>query len=314
MGKFDSYQAVTDSMIAALKEDRVPWQKPWVAASGRPRSISTGNAYRGINVLLLGLTAWDRGYKSPWWGTVKAINARGGHVREGQNRKNGQGGTMITFWKIDQRRVQDEATGEWAVKSFPMLRVYTVFNAEQCEGLPAKYTAVTGRTAPDVDATAQAVVEAYWDSPEGPAVSFGEVSGRAGYSDQLDKIFFPAKADFRDEAGLLTTEFHESVHSTGHKDRLGRPGVADFDHFGSERYAREELVAEMGSAFLAAEFGIEGRFEQSADYIRGWLRALENDPKLVVQAAAAAEKAVELVKAASTPAEDETPETAAEAA
>ena len=280
------HRIVTERMLAALERGTIPWCKPWQAATGRPRSMSTGQPYRGANVFLLGLTASEQGYASPYWGTYRQISDLGGQVRRGER------STLIVFWKQTEITERDRQTGEPTVKQLPVLRYYRVFNAAQANHLPERFYPVPGR---DAQITApQGVLDRYLAC--GPKLH--HVAGdRAVYHPATDTIRLPLRAQFRSPEHYYATAFHEAGHSTGHPTRLNRPGIADFDHFGSGRYAREELVAQMTSSILCAQTGIDTpeTFENSASYIAGWLSALNNDERLVIIAAAHAQRACDLI-------------------
>jgi antirestriction protein ArdC len=280
------HQIVTDRMIAALQQGTVPWRKPWQAAAGQPRSMSTGQPYRGINRFLLGLTAAEEGYSSPYWGTYRQISELGGQVRKGER------STLVVFWKQARTEQQDSQTGELTVKQLPVLRYYRVFNAAQADQLPGRFHPAPGNRSEI--AHPQAVLDGYLAN--GPTLV--HVAGeRADYHPATDIIRLPPRAQFRTPEGYYATAFHEAGHSTGHPARLNRPGVAAFDHFGSGRYAREELIAQMTSSLLCAQTGIDDpvTFANSASYIAGWLRALDNDHRLVIAAAAHAQRASDLI-------------------
>ena len=173
-----------------------------------------------------------------------------------------------------------------------MLRYYRVFNAGQADGLPDRFHPEPGQ--PVTLAGPQAVLDRYLAA--GPQLR--HVAGdRACYHPATDVIRLPLRSQFRSPAHYYATAFHEAGHSTGHPARLNRPGVAAFDHFGSGRYAREELVAEMTSSILCAQTGIDTpeTFSNSASYIAGWLRSLHQDSRLVVTAAAQAQRACDLI-------------------
>jgi antirestriction protein ArdC len=264
----------------------VPWRKPWQAVAGPPRSMSSGARYRGVNVFLLGLTQAEAGYDSPWWGTYRQIAGLGGQVRRGEKP------TAVILWKPVQVASQDPQTGEPGVRQVPVLRYYRVFNAGQADGLAERFHPEPGQqitlTGP------QAVLDHYL--ADGPQLR--HVAGdRACYHPATDAIRLPLRSQFRSPEQYYATAFHEAGHSTGHPARLNRPGVAQFDHFGSGRYAREELVAEMTSSILCAQTGIDTPeiFSNSASYIAGWLRALHQDSRLVVTAAAQAQRACDLI-------------------
>jgi antirestriction protein ArdC len=279
------HQIVTGRMIAALQAGTVPWRKPWQAA-GQPRSMSTGQPYRGINPFLLGLTAAEEGYPSPYWGTYRQISELGGQVRRGER------STLVVFWKQARAEQRDPQTGELTVKQAPVLRYYRLFNAAQADHLPERFYPVPAEHTEIKQP--QAMLDGYL--AHGPTLV--HVAGdRADYHPATDTIRLPLPAQFRSPEGYYATAFHEAGHSTGHPARLNRPGVAAFDHFGSGQYAREELTAQMTSALLCAQTGIDdpATFANSASYIAGWLRALDGDHRLVITAAAGAQHASDLI-------------------
>lgn len=280
------YQLITERMIAALERGTVPWRKPWQAAAGLPRSMSTGVPYRGVNVFLLGLTQAEAGHGSPWWGTYRQIAGLGGQVRRGEK------STVVILWKPVEVASQDPESGEPESRQVPVLRYYRVFNARQADGLPDRFHPEPGQQI--TLAGPQAVLDRYLAA--GPELRH-EAGDRACYHPPTDVIRLPLRSQFRSPAHYYATAFHEAGHSTGHPARLNRPGVAAFDHFGSGRYAREELVAEMTSSILCAQTGADTPeiFSNSASYIAGWLRALHQDSRLVVTAAAQAQRACDLI-------------------
>jgi antirestriction protein ArdC len=311
MGNREVYQKITERMIAALEKGTVPWRKPWsTAGGGRPRSMSTRKPYRGINVLLLGTEAVERGYGSPWWGTYHQIAQLSGmHLREGRRGgrywaspdggpsgvRKGEHGCQIVLWKQVPATETDPSTGERVTRDILLAKLFTVFNAEQADGLPETFQ-TRPRQPTDQLGESQQVLDGYLRRG-GPRLR--HVAGdRAYYSAVHDLITLPGRDQFRTAEAYYDAAFHEAVHSTGHASRLARPSLTTFSHdrqFGDELYAREELVAQMGSAMLQADTGIEGRFDQSAAYIADWLTALRNDPGLVPQAAAHAQRACDLI-------------------
>jgi len=288
------HDAITQRMIDALEAGTVPWQKPWGASRGWPRSMATAERYKGINVLLLGMTALEREYDSPWWGTYRQIQKLGGQVLKGQNRDNGTGSTTIVFYESREKEEHNLETGELELVKFGVAKAFQVFNAAQCEGLPERFYPQPGGD--EVLAKPETVLDGYLANG-GPKLR--HVAGdRAYYScDGSDTITMPLRTQFRSPAHYYSTAFHETTHSTGWTTRLNRPGIANFDHFGSGQYAKEELVAQMGSAMLVADTGMDepGLFANSAAYISSWLGKLENDHRLVSSAASLAQKAVELI-------------------
>ncbi len=291
----DVYQDVTDRMIAALERGTVPWHQPWSASSGgRPRSMSTGRPYSGINTWLLGLAAFERGYTSPWWGTFKQIKELGGMVRKGQNAQNGSGATHIVFWKTftPKDAQADPDTGE--IRQRAVARLYSVFNADQTEGLPERYYPQQG-SGPVPAESAEDVIGAFLTAPGAPGLEH-DGGSRAFYKIGPDEIHLPQASSFESAGHYYATAYHELAHSTGHPSRLDIPESGG-NHFGDGKYSREELRAEMTAAYLCAETGLDsGRlFDNSASYIASWLGELRNDRKLVISAAAAAQKAADLV-------------------
>jgi antirestriction protein ArdC len=275
--KVDAYQLVTDRIVAALEAGHVPWHRPWANVDDRPRSLSTGKTYKGINVFILTATAMAAGYDSPWWGTFKQIQERGGMVRKGEK------GTPVVFWKFIEKK--DPLTDE--IKKIPFLRYFTVFNASQADDL------VVPTSSPDPYAelkTASQIVSRYVDGPK--VVHTGN---RACYSPWFDRVMMPKSGQFEDVEAYYSTLFHELVHSTGHESRLARKSLVTPTPFGDPDYSREELVAEMGAAFLNAEAGIPPNYPQHVGYIAHWIEALKGDSKLLVQAAGAAQKAADRI-------------------
>jgi antirestriction protein ArdC len=280
---------VTERMIAALERGTIPWRKPWQATAGQPRSMSTGHPYRGVNLFLLALTAGEEGYASPFWGTYRQISGLGGQVRHGEH------STLVVFWKQTQAEQRDPHTGETTIKTLPVLRYYRVFNATQADHLPERFHPAPGEHTQIAEP--QALLDHYLD--HGPRLVH-VAWDRADYHPATDTIRLPQPAHFRTPEDYYATAFHEAGHSTGHRTRLNRPGIAGFDHFGSGQYAREELTAQMTSSILCAQTGIDtpATFANSASYIAGWLTALDGDHKLVITAAAHAQRACDVINQA----------------
>lgn len=280
----DIYKAVTDRILELLEQGTVPWKKPIRSGEGAgklPTNLVSLNAYRGINVFLLAVSAWVEGYESPFWLSYRQAAQKGGHVRKGEK------GTLVVFWK--QYATKDKKSGEDI--TVPVLRKYTVFNTDQCEGIEAPQ--VSERPVEDAESTfapikaAEDIARAYEGGPQ-----IEHRGTKAFYRPSQDQIQIAEPDRFVDAQSYYATLFHELVHSTGHSSRLDRGLDTRLAPFGSPDYSKEELVAEMGAAFLAAAAGIsESTIEQSASYIDGWRRSLSADPKLVVQAAGAAQKA-----------------------
>jgi antirestriction protein ArdC len=284
----DGYAEITAKVVEALERGVVPWQRPWRHVTGAgigSANLRSKRPYRGINVLLLAIAEAAAGYERPWWVTFKQAKELGGSVRRGEK------GTAIYFYKPIV--VEDEAG---KTKTIPLLRSFTVFNVDQCDGLESKVPAPAESEPTRVERieTAERIVAAYLANG-GPR--YAETpSDRAFYNVGSDSVTVPAVDQFANGETFYSTVFHELAHSTGHKSRLDREELGA-GSFGSKPYAREELVAELGASFLRGEAGINGETEldQSAAYIRSWLSALANDPKLVVWAAGRAQKAADMI-------------------
>lgn len=310
----DVAQDVTDLIMAQLDAGTVPWHQPWKSTGGAlPRSMSTGRTYRGMNSILLGMYAMAEGYTSPWWGTYRQIGELGGQVKKGE-----KSSLVILYRTIEKDDVN--ANGEDVVKRIPLLRAFNVFNASQCVAATvpedaeisdedrerlnakeaarwAKYTEAPPRTRTEHEAIddAEAIVKDYFGGPAGPTLTHG--GDQAFYSPALDGVAVPHVLDFKTPEGYYSTLFHEATHSTGHKSRLNREGIVEGHRFGDALYAAEELIAEMGAAMLCAIAGVDqtNTVPASAAYIENWLGALKGDKKLVLKAAAAAQRAANLI-------------------
>ncbi|HBJ85568.1 MAG TPA: hypothetical protein DDZ88_17165 [Verrucomicrobiales bacterium] len=273
------YEIITNRIIEKLEQGEIPWKKSWNAQTQAPRNLSSGKLYSGINVFLL-LSAR---YQSPYWLTFKQATERGGSVRKGEK------GYPVVFWSKTEKT--DEETGE--VKEVGFLRYYTVFNVAQIDGLkdiPTIEVHQIQEGAEQFDLAEQIVAT----MPQRPEIHHGFT--RACYSPADDSVSMPTKNAFVGGAEYYSTLFHELAHATGHENRLGRHQTIKNHSFGSQDYSKEELVAEFGSAFLCAEAGVSmAVLDNQAAYIQGWLKALKNDSKLLVTAAAQAQKAADFI-------------------
>ena len=273
---FDIYAAVTDRIISALEAGTIPWHKPWVGGNSGCISYSTGRPYSLLNHILLGGVSGE-------YITFKQATLAGGHVRKGEKSK------LVCFWKPYEK--VDEETGE-ITKHF-YLRYYNVFHLGQVEGVNPRWAVSVCPSGLQPDAVADAIIQDYKDR-SGIKLQITE-SDRAFYRPSTDTVVVPQIQQYRRQEEYYSTLFHELTHSTGHKSRLDR--ISDIAAFGSHEYSREELVAELGSAFLVNHCNLESEasFRNSAGYIQGWLKALRDDKRLIVSAAGAAEKAVNLI-------------------
>ena len=269
----DIYAAVTERIIAQMEQGIIPWHKPWVAC-GSAISRSTGKPYSLLNQMLLG--------RPGEYVTFKQCQQEGGKVKKGEK------ASMVVFWKwLD---VKNEDTEE--IKQIPMLRYFSVFHIDQCEGLTPKYTSIM----PDTASANENADKIIGDYVQRSGVKIVHQEGdKACYQPAIDRVTLPTRQQFNSTAEYYGTAYHELVHSTGHKSRLDR-----LDHvaaFGSEDYSKEELVAEIGSAALVNHTGLEtsASFRNSTAYLQNWLQVLKNDKRFIISAAGKAEKAVELI-------------------
>jgi antirestriction protein ArdC len=275
------YEIITERILAKLEEGTVPWRKPWRGGeAGMPRNLQTGHPYRGINVFLLAAA----GYESPYWLTFRQARQRGGSVRSGEH------GTPVVFWKWHHAQEQD-AENRSTRRRVPFLRYYTVFNLEQCDGV---FVPVTSMPPQRELSPIKHCEEVIAGMPDAPAIQKGRT--QAAYLPTRDTILMPSRSTFESAEAYYATLFHELAHATGHERRLARPSVMDSITFGSHDYSKEELVAEMGAAFLCGHTGIEAAtLENAASYIDSWLRVLRGDSCMVVQAATHAQKAADFI-------------------
>jgi len=281
----DVYTSITDKIVADLEQGVRPWLKPWNAehAAGRiTRPLRhNGLAYSGINVLMLWTEAVERGYATPIWMTYKQATTLGAHVRKGEK------SALVVYADTITRTETDEKTGEEEERPIPFMKGYSVFNVEQIDGLPTHFYAVAE---PQLDPVARIThAEKFFAATEADIRHGGN---QAYYAVGPDYVQMPPFESFRDAESYYATLGHECTHWTRHPKRMDR----DFGRkrWGDEGYAMEELVAELGSAFLAADLGIapEIREDHSA-YIGSWLKVLKNDKRAIFTAAAHAQKAID---------------------
>ena len=273
----DIYQTVTDRIIDALEQGTAPWLKPWAdgkAGAQGPYNAVSGRGYNGINWLVLSCAP----YASGGWLTFKQAKELGGSVRKGEK------GTQIVFWSFP--KIRDKETGE--DKVVPFAKGYTVFHVEQCDGLDERKLKQPTPIVPGSTSINAIAAQA------GARVNHG--GSRAFYSPMSDAIGMPSAEAFKSADAYAGTLAHELVHWTGHKDRCDRQFGK---RFGDDAYAFEELVAEIGSAFLCAQVGIPLDGLQHADYIGSWLSVLKQDKRAIFTASSQAKKAAEFLLPAS---------------
>ena len=281
----DIYTRITDQIITALEQGIKPWTQPWNAAHAagpvsRPLRHN-GQPYAGINVLTLWASSMERHFAAPIWMTFKQARELGGNVRKGEK------GSPVVYANTLTRTERDETTGEEIDQTIPFMKGYTVFNIEQIDGLPEHYYAPSNAE-PNPDERIAGADAFFADA--GADIRHGGSS--AYYSPPQDYIQMPVFANFLDAESYYATLAHECTHWTRHKTRLDR----DFgrEKFGDAGYAKEELVAELGAAFLCADLKItlEDR-EDHAAYIGSWLKVLKDDKRAIFAAAAHAQRAAD---------------------
>jgi antirestriction protein ArdC len=287
----DVYSIITERIIDKLEAGTVPWHKPW-RSIGAPRNLVSKKPYRGVNVWLL--TA--QSYTSAYWATIRQINELGGQVRKGEK------STPVVFWKIYVDGVEvkagepepeaQEAEGQGRRRF--VLRYYSIFNTEQCE-LPAAIAeklALPEQRQLDPIEACETILAGMPNPPE--IVHAGD---KAFYSPAADRVTMPPRRLFESAEEYWSTLFHEcGGHATGHMKRLNRDSIRDAAPFGSAIYCAEEVLAEMTSAYLCGITGIENRtIDNSAAYVAGWAKRLRDDRKLIIHAAAQAQRACDYV-------------------
>jgi antirestriction protein ArdC len=283
----DVYQKITDQIVCELEKGVRPWLKPWNAehAAGRITRPLRGNGipYRGINILMLWSAAMEKGFAAPIWMTFKQALEFNAHVRKGEQ------GSLVVYADKIIRAETDANTGEESERAIPFMKGYTVFNVEQIDGLPERFYAKAeprGETVQRIER-----VEAFF-AATGAVVRHG--GNRAYYSIGTDHVQMPPIEAFRDAESYYATRAHETTHWTRHKSRLDR----DFGRkrFGDEGYAVEELVAELGSAFLSADLDLTPEVrEDHAAYIASWIKVMKDDKRAIFGAASHAQRAADFL-------------------
>lgn len=275
--KKDTLQRVTDQIVKAIEEGTERYQMPWKTSgqfTASPINAVSRKAYRGINVLILWATAQEKGYSSGVWATYKQWQELGAQVRKGEKSAN------VVFWKFFETEELDPETLK--NKRIPMARDYWVFNADQVDG----YKQPEEQPVNSAERIDQA--EAFFKALE---VNIQHGGNQAFYRPSTDTVHMPAFERFKNPLAYYSVLSHETTHWTGSEKRLNR----DMKHrFGSEAYAMEELVAELGAAFLCAELGLPtDPRKDHAPYIKNWLQVLKNDKRAIFTAAAKAQEAVD---------------------
>ena len=273
----DIYQQVTDKIIAALETGVGPWIKPWddsKVAFGLHRNGSSERSYRGINVLLLNLVAFEKGYTDPRWVTFQDVQRLGGRIKKGEKH------TKVVFWKILEIEKEDQEKQ----KVIPLVRVHRVFNVEQCEHLNIqKLSPATDETIATTNQSAESILTL-------PTIRYGGT--KAAFYPTQDFIQIPPKNSFESLEHYYATAFHEVTHWTGHDARLQRTFGK---RFGDKDYAFEELVAEIGSAFLGGATGLPFNEMRHPEYIQEWIKVLKEDKRAVFNACRLSQAATDFI-------------------
>src|SRR5579875_2749714 len=283
----DVYSIVTEKIVNLLQSGVVPWRRPWTS-TGLPRNLITKKPYRGINYFLLSASK----FVSPFWLTMRQANELGGSIRKGEE------STIVTFWKIDDAKQNEteeldvEPKDEKNRRRF-VLRFYRVWNLEQCI-LPQAVLDKLPKMETHQHDQIEAVEKIIAGMPNPPEIVRG--GSKALYSPITDRITLPPRELFISAEEEAATETHELIHSVGHEKRLAREGICEAAPFGSPVYSKEELCAELGAAYLCAEAGISNAvIANQAAYVAGWLKKLRDDRKLLIHAAAQAQRAADFI-------------------
>lgn len=275
MSKISVYEIVTNQIIEALEKGVVPWQAKHNALFIPPQNYSSGKPYRGINFFLLACFS-----DNPFWMTFKQLSAKGGTVKKGSKSR------IVCFWKWihKDKNGKNLASEKGAYKSIPCLRYYRVFSADDIEGIEFVYPEKPELKPNQKIKKAESIV-----ADTGVRILRGN---QPLYNPSRDFIKMPEIGQFESSEYYYKTLFHELTHWTGHSSRLDR---LESTKFGSKKYSKEELVAEMGAAFLSSRCQIKVDIEHSASYLNSWIGVLKGDSKMILSAAGKAQKAVDFI-------------------
>ena len=276
----DVYEIVTTKIMDELKKGIIPWKKPWKGTKGAVKHVG-GAQYSLLNQFLLGCSG-------EWLTYAQA-------VKEGGKVKKGEKGKIVVFWKWLEKKLDEvDEEGELKIEKIPYLKYITVFEVSQCEGIEYKYKEENVNT--EIKANEKAE-KAYNDYATREGIRTNRDGAEAFYRPSDDSITVPPMERFVNVAEYYSTLFHEAVHSTGALKRLNREGIVKATFFGKEDYSKEELIAEVGASMLTNIMGLEteASAKNNVAYIQSWLKALENDKRLIVSASSKAEKAVKYI-------------------
>lgn len=272
------YETVTNTIVESLNRGVVPWRKPWDTGASVPVNALSNRPYRGVNLFLLAMTP----FTDHRWLTFHQVKERGGSIRKGEK------STIVIFWKMWEAKSAADEKG----KQIPLLKYYRVFNASQCEGLNlSELERPESRSKPERIDVADSLIRTMPDPPR-----IDETGTAAWYRPGEDLVTVPPMERFTSPDSFYATLFHELGHATGHAKRLARQGVTESVLFGSGEYGREELIAELTSAFCCASCALDNSLtEDSASYIKGWLSVLKADSKALIIASAQAQRAADYI-------------------
>jgi antirestriction protein ArdC len=284
----DTYAIVTEKIVNLLEQGIVPWRRPWVS-TGFPRNLVSKKPYRGVNLFLLAATK----YVSPFWLTMRQANEFGGSVRKGEHSQ------IVVFWKVDEianaeteSDTENDEADEKNCRRF-VLRYYRLFNLEQCE-LPQTVLDKLPKIETHQHDPIEAAERIIAGMPNPPEIQYA--GSKAYYSPIIDRITLPPRELFINAAEHFATLAHELSHAAGAPTRLNRKSITEAAPFGSPTYSFEELVAEFSAAYLCAEAGISRAvLENQAAYLQGWLAKIRSDKRMVVIAAAHAQRAADYI-------------------
>ena len=284
--KTDIAQTITATILEKLEEGTKPWVQPWTGCPRRRPLRHCGTAYRGINTVVLWMTAQARGYASPYWMTYRQAEALGGQVRRSETCSH-----AVLYKTIDAKDAggDDSATpSDEGMRKRRVLRAFAIFNADQIDGLPARYVVIAEPVEPLAESIHRPKLEEFFNRVPALVQHLGHA---AYYNHTRDEIVLPPVERFATYDGYFATRAHETAHWTGHEKRLDR---SFGKRFGDHAYAFEELVADIASAILGAELGLpEAELDNHAAYLDHWVKVLKADKNAILTAASKADEAVE---------------------
>lgn len=272
-----AYDKVNGLILGALDNGVIPWVKPWSSVCDKPKNFATGHEYSGANFFLLSLL----GGTSPYFLTFKQVNDLGGSVKAGSK------AIPVIYWNVVKKK---EVEGE-EKDSFAFLKYYNVFKASDITGIdfPTPKPLIDFNPIPACETLVSNALAL------NACASIAHDESSAYYRPSTDAIHLPLPSFFHSENAYYATLFHEMGHSTGHSSRLNRKGIVELNSFGSHEYSKEELIAELTSAYLCAHLGLDTTLDNSASYIDGWSKKLRDNPKWFIEAAGKAQKAANLL-------------------